>query len=116
MILYEIPPHISGDTWYGIGSITFLRSNSALNLSGAYLEMEVKYSIASPSVLTLSTANSGIVILNPPLSGMITIPEIIVDIPPATYQYYLKLILPSGETQTEMGGSWRIDSRINSKL
>jgi hypothetical protein len=115
MISYEIPPHISGDTWYGIGNITFLRNNSALNLSGAYLEMEVKYSIDSPPVLTLNTANSGIVILNPPLSGMISIPERIVDIPPATYQYYLKLVLASGETQTEMGGIWKIDSRFKSR-
>lgn len=112
MILYEIPPHISGDTWYGINELTLSRNGSAVNLSGAYLEMQVRYSIDSPSVLTLSTANSGIVILNPLTSGKITIPKRIVNIPPATYKFDLKSVLYTEETTTEMSGYWQITPSI----
>lgn len=112
MVSYEIPSHIAGDTWYGINSITFLRNSSALNLSGAYIEMQVRFSFDSPPVLTLSTANSGITIMEPASAGIISIPERIVDVPPATYKYDLRLTLSTGEVNTEMNGIWKILSHI----
>ena len=107
MLSYEIPSHISGDTWIGISSLTLLRDGSALNLSGAYLEMQVRFSIDSPPVLTLSTANSGIVITSP-TEGIASIPTMIVDVPVSTYKYDLELTLSNGEKTTQMGGIWKI--------
>lgn len=109
---YTIPTHISGDTWDGINSISFSKNNSAINLSNAYLEMGVKYTIASPPVLTLTTSNSGITIMSPASAGVISIPKSIVDIPPGDYKWYLKFVLPTGETKTYLMGSWRIAANI----
>jgi hypothetical protein len=112
MIFYDITSHIAGDTWDGLGTITFLRGGSALNLTNASLEMDLRLSFDSPSVLTLSTANSGIIIRTPALSGVVQIPQRIVDVPPGTYKYDLKLTLSSGEVKTYLGGSWPILSHI----
>lgn len=108
MISYDIPEHISGDTWCGITTISFIRDSSALDLTDAYLEMQVRTSFDSPLVLTLNTSNSGIVVMNPPLSGMVTFPRQVIDIPPANYNYELRLTLPTGEITTYMSGIWKI--------
>lgn len=108
---YNIPKHVSGDTWDGINSISFFRNNSAIDLSDAYVEMGVKYTVASPTVLTLSTSNSGITITEP-LSGEISIPPIIVNIPPSNYKWYLKLVLETGEIKTYLMGNWPIVANI----
>lgn len=109
---YNIPTHISGDTWDGIPFISFSKNYSAINLSGAYIEMGVKYTIASPPVLTLTTANSGITITAPASAGIISIPHALIEIPPGNYKWYLKLVLSSGETKTYLMGSWIITSNI----
>lgn len=108
MISYEIADHISGNTWCGISTITFTRDNSALDLTGAYLEMQVRLSIDSPMVLSLNTTNSGIVVLSPPTSGSVYFPSQIITLPPADYKYELKLFLPTGETRTYLSGIWKI--------
>jgi hypothetical protein len=112
MISYEIPSHISGDTWSGIPCITFLRNGSAINLSGAYVNMQVRLSVDSPLVLDLNTKNGGITITPPTSSGNISIPPQIIDIPIATYKYNLQLSLSSGEVKTEMAGIWKIVPNI----
>lgn len=109
---YYIPPHISGDTWDGIPSIGLSANNTPVNLSDAYVEMGVKYTIASPSVLTLTTANSGITITEPASNGFISIPETLVEIPPGDYKWYLKYTLPSGVTKTHLMGTWIITPNI----
>jgi hypothetical protein len=112
MISYDITSHIAGDTWDGLGSITFLRGGSALDLTGASLEMDLRLSFDSPSVLTLSTSNSGITIQTPALSGIVHIPQRIIDVPPGKYKYDLRLTLSSGEVKTYLSGSWPILSHI----
>jgi hypothetical protein len=44
--------------------------------------------------------------------GIIVIPEQVVDVPPAKYQYDLKVSLPSGEVKTFLEGTWEITSHI----
>jgi hypothetical protein len=106
-MIYDINPHISGDTWCGLRNISIFRNGSALNLSGSYIEMQVRLSIDSPSVLNLTTDNGGIIIETPSLSA-ISIPSRIVNIPIGNYIYGLKVILPSGEAKTELEGNWPI--------
>lgn len=112
MTYYTIPTHISGDTWEGIESIGLSANNTPVNLSGAYVEMGVKYTIASPSVLTLTTDNSGILITEPVSSGIVSIPPVLVEIPPGDYKWYLKYVLPSGTTKTNWMGTWIISPNI----
>jgi hypothetical protein len=112
MITFDINSHISGNTWDGIPSISFLRNSIPLSLSGAYIHMQVRQSIDSPVVLDLDNINGGIMINTPALSGIVTIPPQIVDIPVGNYIYDLKLILSSGETKTYMGGKWTILPKV----
>jgi len=110
---YNIPAHITGDTWDGIPIITFTKSGSALNLTNASVEMSVKlsYNLAAPNVFPLSTATSGIVILNPPTAGNLSILPRIVDIPVGNYVWSLTLSLCSGEVKTYLMGNWSIIPR-----
>jgi len=110
---YDIPAQITGDTWEGIPIITFTKNGSALDLTGASVEMAVKlvYNLATPNVFPLSTATSGIVILNPPTAGNISILPRIADIPVGNYAWSLTLSLCSGEVNTYLMGNWPIIPR-----
>jgi hypothetical protein len=109
MTYYNIPAHISGDTWPGIGQISFNRNNIPIDFTNAFLEMGVKFnsSIANPPVLTLTTLNSGITITNA-ISGTISILPQIIDIPPGKYNWYLSFTLETGEKKTYLMGQWHI--------
>ena len=109
---YNIPQQISGDTWNVIGAITFTKNGSAIDLTGALVEMSVKYSIASPKVLYLnSLPGSGINISNP-TTGTISIPERIIDIPVGKYSWYITLTLNTGAKKTYLMGLWSIIPNI----
>jgi hypothetical protein len=110
-MIYDICRHISGDTWKGLGSLTFTVNNSALDLTNAYAEFVVKYSIASPQLLNLNTDNGGIIISNP-LSGILVIPPTIVSLPPGKYGWYLNLKLANSEIKTYFRGMWESISNI----
>lgn len=110
---YDINPHITGDTWEGIHSISFVRNNSALNLTNAYAEMNVSRSIDSPVVLSLTTLNSGILITNP-LNGTISIPPTTVSLPVDNYKWRIKFILQNQEVKTYLMGHWPIISDLPS--
>ena len=107
---YDIPDHISGNTWSGIPSYTFVENNSAIDLTNASIEMFVKsfYNLASPTVLSLLSPNSGITITEPATSGNISIPERVVDIPVGRYVWGMNITLSSGNIKTYLMGHWRI--------
>lgn len=109
-MIYDINPHITGNTWDGLGNITFVRNGSAIDLTGASVELEVKsvFNLASPIVLSLTTENSGILIVNPPTLGTISIPERIVDIPVGNYSWSLTYKLQTEQTKTYSSGNWKI--------
>lgn len=109
---YNISPHITGDTWEGISSITFLKNNSAINLTDTFIEMKVRLSLDSPVVFSLSTpASSGITITNP-TSGMIRILPTKVDIPVGDYKWNIKMTFPNGTKKTYLMGNWPIISDL----
>jgi hypothetical protein len=105
---YDIPQHISGDTWQGINDITITRNNSALNLTNAYAELIVKFQIDAPTILNLNTDEGTLVFLHPLSSGQIQAPPQIIDIPPANYKWALKVRLANGEVDTFVNGNWPI--------
>jgi hypothetical protein len=107
---YDITPHITGDTWEGLGNFTLTKNGSAIDLTGASVELEVKsiFNLASPIILSLTTENSAILIVNPPTSGIIFTPETIVDIPVGNYSWSLTLKLQTEEIKTYMSGNWKI--------
>jgi hypothetical protein len=109
-MIYDIKPHITGDTWEGLGTLTFVRNGSAIDLTGASVELEVKsaFNLASPIILSLTTENSGIVIVNPPTLGIISVPETIVDISVGNYSWSLTLKLQTEEKKTYIAGNWKI--------
>lgn len=107
MISYDITPHIAGDTWDGIPAITIQKNGSAVDLTNALIEMQVRPSIDSPVYFELHQ-NNGITIVDPPSAGNIQIPPQIVDIPSGNYVYDIKVTFNTGEVRTELGGNWLI--------
>jgi hypothetical protein len=105
---YDIPQHTSGDTWKGIPAITISRNGSALDLTGAYAEMHVKFQIDAPNVVSFTTTNSAIRIITPATSGILQIPARIISVPPANYIWSLVVTLSSGEVDTFVTGKWPI--------
>ena len=112
MIVYNINSHVAGDTWIGIPQITIQRNGSAVDLTNALLEMQVRASIDSPIVLELNQ-NNGITILSPASAGNLRLNSQIIDIPVGNYIYDLKITLNTGEVKTEMGGNWPIISHVS---
>jgi len=108
---YNICKHIQGDTWDGLGSITFSSSGNPLDLTGAYVEFGVKYSNASPNVLNLNTTNSGVFVPNP-TQGIVVVPPTAIDIPPGKYNWYLTIKFADKRVKTYFQGIWQIIPNI----
>lgn len=110
---YDLEPYIVGDTWKGIGTLTFVRNGSAIDLTGASAVLEFKkaYEVATPVVLSLTTANSGIVI-TAPTSGILAIPARVLNIPVGMYCWYVTITLASSEVQTYMTGTLPVVPKI----
>lgn len=110
-MIYDIPAYKAGDTWKGIAGITITRNGSAIDLTGAVAKMQVKYQIDAPVVAEFSSIDNTILFVAP-TSGILDIPSQIVDVPPATYIYDLKITLATGEVKTWLEGKWPITSHI----
>jgi hypothetical protein len=108
---YTIPTHRRGDTWDGINSIAINVNGAPINLSGASIKMEFRENIDYPVVLTLSTQNSGIQILNA-ATGTIRLPSHNVEIPCGHYMYDLQVTYSTGVVKTYITGSWEIVADI----
>ena len=112
---YDFKPHIAGDTWTGITSIKIQVSGVPVDLTDSKIYMQVKpeENIASPFFCSFSSETGSISILNPAVSGQISILPTIIDIPPGMYQYYLNIEFPSGIKKTYLKGSWEILSNMS---
>lgn len=108
---YDISPHKAGDTWKGIAGITITRNGSSINLTGASAKMQVKFQMDAPTVVEFSSDDNTIIFVDP-TSGILDIPPRIIDVPPATYMYDLKITLANGEVKTFLEGNWSITSHI----
>lgn len=108
---YNICKHICGDTWDGLGSVTFTSNGSSVDLTGAFVEFAVKYSVASPKLLSLNSDNNGLSIANP-TSGLIVIPPTAVDIPPGKYNWFLTITFADKRVKTYFKGIWEIIPNI----
>jgi hypothetical protein len=111
---YDIPPHITGDTWKGINNITILRNNIPINLTGCKIKMQFRsiFNLASPVVMELLSEKGDIIFISPSL-GVISIPERDVVIPVGEYNYDLLVVNPSGKKITYLNGTWKILPRIS---
>jgi len=104
---YTIPPHRRGDTWDGILSISININGVPVNLSNSNVKIEFRESIDSPVVLTLSTANGGVIITNAS-QGTLQLPSRIIEIPYGKYLYDLQVTFANGVVKTYMSGTWEI--------
>jgi len=123
---FDFPKHRSGDTWRGISTITIKEGEYPIDLTNCkiYIQFRSIYNLASPVVLLLSTENNTIQITNS-TSGIISIPEQIVNVPVGRYKYDLQIDFPNGNSNTYMYGEWEItpgittpsfDSTVNSRF
>jgi hypothetical protein len=114
---YDFPKHRSGDTWAGIGSITILENGLPLNLTGSkiYIDFRSAYNSASPSVLTLTTDNNTITIVNA-VSGIISIPRQILSVPTGLYNYDLEVDFQNGDSKTYLEGQFEVTPGVTKSL
>ena len=106
---YNLATHVSGDTWKGVSGITIYRNGSALDLTGATAVALVKLQIDAPPVLKFSTEDNTIVLVDP-ANGVLYLASMVVDVPPAIYQWSLRISLSGGEVKTFVNGIWPIIS------
>lgn len=108
-MIYNFPDHISGDTWKGVSSITIMENNSAMNLTDCdvFVQFRPNKNLASPVFLELSTYNQTISIVVP-ISGIISIPKQIVNMPVGEYNYDLQINFPTGQSKTYLTGTFKI--------
>jgi hypothetical protein len=104
---YTITPHRRGDTWDGINSITIKVNGTAINLTSATIKMEFRQDLDSPVVLTLSTTDGTIEIVNA-VEGIIRIPSKKIEIPFGKYMYDLQVTYSNDVVKTYMDGTWEI--------
>jgi hypothetical protein len=108
---YDIPTAKRGDTWDGINSICISVNGIPANLTGASIKADFRQKVDTPTVLTLSTNNGGIVITNP-TGGLIQFPPKKIEIPFGTYIYDLQVTYPNGVVKTYFSGTWTITPDI----
>ena len=82
----ELPVHIAGDWWDGIGPITYSINNVGVNLDNAVIKMQIKKDRKpnTQALLTWSTEDNTIVITDA-ANGIFTISGRIIDIPSGKY-------------------------------
>jgi hypothetical protein len=124
---FDFPTHRSGDTWRGVDSLTIKDDNNfVVDLTDCklYIQFRSIYNLASPVVLLLSTENNTITLTNP-ISGIISIPKQIINVPVGRYRYDLQVDFPDGVSNTYLYGEWEIipgittpsfDSTVNSRF
>ena len=112
---YDLPSHISGDTWNGITCITVKTSGTPVDLTNSKIKVQVRpeYDIASPVFCEFLSETGDIVILTPSISGKLSIIPKIVEIPPGIYQYDLSIEFPTGIKRTYLKGNWEIISNVS---
>jgi len=108
---YAIPDQRTKETWKGIPSLTIYRNASSLDLTNAYIEMQVRTQYDAPAVITFSSTNGGIIISNP-TQGFFYFPPQVINAPIGNYVWDLKVTLQTGEIKTFWSGTWKINPTI----
>ena len=106
--VYNIPPHVKGDTWIFNNPIQFLFSpDNPINLENSRVDMWIRSKSAKGRVfLKLSTENNAITITDPQ-QGQIAINPMLVNRPAGEYYYDIQLIL-NQQKFTYLVGHWHI--------
>jgi hypothetical protein len=102
---YNFPDHIKGDTFNGV-QFEVLVNTIALNLTGASIKMQMRYTPTSVSVKEFNTT-SGITITDA-TAGKFKINKQIIDIAFKKYFYDIEITLQTGEVYTYIKGTWNI--------
>jgi hypothetical protein len=107
---YNIPDHVSGDTWEGIDTITLQNSGIPIDLTDAHILMQFRSNnnnLANPCYLELSNDYQTISTPIPQL-GLLTINPTTIDLPVGIYDYSLQITFPNGNCKTYLQGKWKI--------
>ena len=109
---YNFPDHIKGDTYDGT-QFTIQVNGSALDLTGASIKMSMKLDKTQTTAdLELTTDNGGIVISNPPTSGVFIVGNQIINPEVGNYYYDIQITLSDLRVKTYISGRWKIKQDI----
>lgn len=97
----ELPAHVAGDWWEGIGPITYKINGVGVNLTNAQIRMHIKKDrkAASTAVLSWSTLDNTIII-NDAVNGVFTIIGRVLDIPSGKYLSDVEVIAADAKPRT----------------
>lgn len=102
----HLEPHQRGDTWEGLGVLTFTENGAPLSLVGATAEMPFSQVVGGPAALTLSSAGA-----SPKLSitneagGVITAVSFELNLAPGLWYWKLTLASPTIGLLTPLWGT-----------
>ena len=102
---YNFPANYSGDSFV-FDTFQIQRNGVKVDLTGASLNIQFKQTPAGGTMLQLSSPTD--IFFIDAGNGIIGINEKIINLPPATYCYELKIAFADGEMKTWAKGNWPI--------
>lgn len=105
--IYNIPDHVSGDTWRGIYSLTISVNSVPPEASLSEVRIQFRKSYLGSVVLELASGTDAITILSA-ANWEIRINKQIISLPPDKYVYDIQTVDADGQIKTYVKGSWEI--------
>lgn len=104
---YNFPNHTKGDTFKGLSSLTITINSQAPTTTLASAKLQLRKTPLGKVFLELSSEDDTIIIEDS-AAWEISIPKILIDIPPYAYFYDLQTIDENGDVSTYLKGTWTI--------
>jgi len=101
---------LRGDTWSGLG-LTVTLNGSALDLTGAAIDMQVRRNYNDNPHISFSTARDSIRIINP-TGGVFNVLPAIIDCAPGSFNYDIQIVTNTGRVITPLRGAFSINPDI----
>jgi hypothetical protein len=103
---YNFKDHVSGNTFNGQG-FRIVVNGSPVDLSGAFIKMQLKTSPSAVSALTLDSDSHGITI-DETITGRFVIDEQRITAPASVYLYDIQITFSDLKEKTYIRGEWNI--------
>jgi hypothetical protein len=106
---FNFKPQYKGNTFNGV-QLSFSSDDAPINLSKAFIQMQLKTSLNASSSKDFSNGN-GITVTDAE-GGVINIDKFLVDLAPARYLYDLKITFQDGTVRTYLTGTFDVKQNL----
>jgi hypothetical protein len=105
---YIIEPHVSGDTWSSLSSITIAINGISPVFPLVSARIQFRKSYLGSIIFELNSENHDTMEIADPVTWRIVIPSQVIAAPPGIYSYDLETIDSMGSKKTYLKGTWEI--------